>query len=162
MTKISGGCQIKKSDWTESKSEGFYAPRLAKGDSSRRISRLTPREIKLIYQHNLMSDKKYQNAKQKVLAIEEEMSKYGTNQWYTDKGKLIANGNNDRETQKEVMKIIKKNKEKFVNTNVINVHVDFYTDEKTLMNKKKGGIKVIVSVYTIKTVLGKIAPQLRR
>ena len=86
-----------------------------------------------------MSAEKYVIAKEKLATIEEEVSKYGTNQWYTDKGKLIANGNNDRETQKDVMKIIKKNIDKFVNANIINVEVDFYTDEKTLMNKTKVG-----------------------
>lgn len=108
-----------------------------------------------------MSNKKYEKAKEKVLIIKAIVEKYGINQWYTEKGKLIANGNNDREAQKDAVGVIKNNKKELLGSNVIYVKVIFHEDKKTLMNKAEGGIEVRIAIYTIKTVLGKISLQLR-
>jgi len=108
-----------------------------------------------------MSDKKYEKAKEKVLIIKAIARKYGTTQWYTEKGKLLAQGNSPGDVQKEVMKYIKPRLDKLTGHDIIEIQINFDTDKDFLMNKKYGGIQVIVTIYTINKVLGKIAPMLR-
>ena len=103
---------------------------------------------------------KYEEALEKVKAIKKSYTK-GTQQWYTDKGKLIINGNSYNDTKKIVVATLKKYKDKFLGTVIIHVDVIFHDNLEDLMDKNKGGIEVQVTIYKVEEVLGKISLQYR-
>lgn len=107
-----------------------------------------------------MSDEKYQEALEKVKHLKKTYNK-GKDHWYTDKGKLIINGDSYSETKKIVVNTIKKYRDNYLDSLIIHVGIVFHDKLKDLMDKNRGGIEVQVVVYRVEEVMGKISLQLR-
>lgn len=72
-----------------------------------------------------MDTEEYNETIDDIKKIEDNVIKKGKNHWYDYTGKLIINGNNGASTKKKLIDIIKQNKKKYIDKNIVHVSVVF-------------------------------------
>ena len=107
-----------------------------------------------------MDTEEYNETIDNIKKIEENVVKKGKNHWYDHTGKLIINGNNGASTKKKLIDIIKQNKKKYIDKNIMHVSVVFYYDQDLFLDKTMGPFEIQSVIYVVKEVLGKISLQL--
>jgi len=81
------------------------------------------------------------------------VQKKGNTFWYNSRGNLLVNTNSDTKAKNELLSILKKNINNYLNKNLINVKIIFWEDNEEVISP----IEISIKILTVKSVLGKIA-----
>lgn len=83
----------------------------------------------------------------KLKKIEKKVKDKGTIFWFDTNGRLLSKGTLYNTTKKEIVKKIKKDKNKWNDETLCRINIKFNADD--LMNKKTGGIDISVDVNKV-------------